>query len=113
MQPIVACPAGEPVGAEALLRWEHPELGVVSPAEFIPIAEQTGAILPLGEWALHEAFSLAAQWRSDERRRYLPLYVNLSARQLVQPNFVRQVNEQFDATGARAATSASRSPSTS
>ena len=101
IQPIVSLPAGEPVGSEALLRWEHPKLGRVSPAEFIPIAEQTGAILPLGEWTLREAFSLAARWRSDERRRYLPLYVNLSPRQLVQPNFVRQVDAQFDATGAR------------
>jgi diguanylate cyclase (GGDEF)-like protein len=101
VQPIVGLPDGEPVGAEALLRWQHPDLGEVPPAEFIPIAEQTGAILPLGEWVLREALRLAALWRADERRRYLPLHVNLSARQLAQPNFVGMVQREFERTGAR------------
>jgi diguanylate cyclase (GGDEF)-like protein len=101
IQPIVALPEGEPVGSEALLRWEHPELGKVSPAEFIPIAEETGAILPLGDWVLREAFGLVARWRSDSRRRLLPLHVNLSARQLAQPDLVSTVREEFERSGAR------------
>jgi diguanylate cyclase (GGDEF)-like protein len=101
VQPIVALPAGEPVGSEALLRWTHPELGSVSPAEFIPIAEQTGAIMPLGEWVIHEALELAALWRADERRRYLPIHVNVSARQLAAPDFLSLVAAEFERTGAR------------
>jgi diguanylate cyclase (GGDEF)-like protein len=102
VQPIVALPDGAPVGSEVLLRWKHPDLGNISPAEFIPIAEETGAILPLGRWVIAEAFELAARWRSDRRwRRYLPLHVNFSARQLVQPDLIAIIKEEFRRTGAR------------
>lgn len=102
VQPIVSLPEGVPVASEVLLRWRHPELGSISPAEFIPVAEQTGAIIPLGEWVLREAFRLAARWRSDPvLRSYLPLYINLSARQLEQPGFTEAVEAGVNAAGAR------------
>jgi diguanylate cyclase (GGDEF)-like protein len=101
-QPIVALPEGTPVGSEVLLRWRHPELGPVSPAEFIPVAEESGAILPIGDWVLKEAFTLASRWRSDPYyRRFLPLHINISARQLAQLDLVPYVKEQLEATGAR------------
>tara|TARA_Y100001970_G_scaffold239372_1_gene301259 strand:- start:6823 stop:10602 length:3780 start_codon:yes stop_codon:yes gene_type:complete len=79
-QPQFSCHSGQLTGAEALLRWRHPERGVVSPAEFIPIAEELGLIRTLGEWVLNEACRQVADWR--DRGLYLPrLAVNLSAMQ--------------------------------
>jgi diguanylate cyclase (GGDEF)-like protein len=102
VQPIVSLPDGIPVGSEALLRWRHPELGPVSPSEFIPVAEETGAIVPIGEWVLAEAFRLAARWRTDPvLRRWLPLHVNISPRQLDLPEFATMVEAQVKQAGAR------------
>ena len=102
VQPIVALPGGEPVGGEALLRWEHPEHGPVSPADFIPVAEETGAILPIGDWVLKRAFEIAARWRSDPyHRRFLPLHVNLSARQLAHHELVVKVERWIAESGVR------------
>jgi diguanylate cyclase (GGDEF)-like protein len=101
-QPIVSLPGGDPVSCEVLLRWDHPDLGAVSPAEFIPIAEETGAIVPLGDWVFAETCRLAARWRSDPiTRRYLPLHVNVSARQLAQQDFVEGIQQAVAVTGAR------------
>ena len=77
-QPIVDADSGELVGAEALLRWQHPERGVVSPLDFIPVAEDCGLIIPIGEWVLHEA---ARQWHSWRRRGHsaLRMSVNVSS----------------------------------
>ena len=101
-QPIVSLPAGAPVGAEVLLRWDHPELGSVSPADFIPVAEQTGTILPIGAWVIARAFELSARWRSAPGfRRYLPLHLNVSARQLAQRDFADLVRRELARTGAR------------
>ena len=80
-QPMVSLATGEPTGFEALLRWEHPERGQISPAVFIPIAEETGSILELGRWVLERACSDLAEWGSTDERP-MELAVNLSARQL-------------------------------
>jgi diguanylate cyclase (GGDEF)-like protein/PAS domain S-box-containing protein len=80
------------LGAEVLLRWQHPERGLVSPAEFIPLAEETGLILPIGHWVLAEACRQLGQWRDDPATSELVLAVNVSARQFRQADFVNQVH---------------------
>jgi diguanylate cyclase (GGDEF)-like protein len=91
---------GYPTGAEALVRWEHPVRGMVSPAEFIPLAEETGLILPLGRWVLESACSQLACWATRPDTAHLTLAVNVSARQLRHPDFVEQVLEVLGRTGA-------------
>lgn len=78
------------VGAEVLLRWQHPERGMVSPLEFIPLAEETGLIVILGQWVLDTACKQLKQWESNELTSKLSLSVNVSARQFFQPDFVEQ-----------------------
>jgi diguanylate cyclase (GGDEF)-like protein/PAS domain S-box-containing protein len=80
-QPQFDCASGALVGAEALLRWQHPELGLVSPAEFIPLAEDNGLIVPIGEWVLREALHHAVQWHALGGAP-LHVAVNLSPRQM-------------------------------
>jgi len=87
-----------PIGAEALIRWEHPEQGLISPAKFIPVAEDTGLILPLGQWVLQTACAQLKEWESNPLTRDLTLAVNVSARQFRQPGFVKQVNEIIEQT---------------
>jgi diguanylate cyclase (GGDEF)-like protein/PAS domain S-box-containing protein len=82
---------GKLVGAEALARWRHPQRGMISPADFIPLAEQTGLILPLGQTVLHTACSQLAQWAQNPATAHLSLSVNVSARQFRQPGFAAQV----------------------
>ena len=94
--------AARPVGAEALLRWQHTQRGLVSPADFIPLAEETGLIVPMGEWVLVTACELLAQWQLDEKTRDLQLAVNVSAKQFLQPTFVDMVLQALQQTGARA-----------
>ena len=79
------------VGVEALVRWQHPERGLVSPAEFIPLAEETGLILTLGCWVLHSACKLLAQWKSDAQLCHLTMAVNVSSRQFRNNSFVDDV----------------------
>lgn len=98
-QPIVDMRA-QVCGHEALLRWRHPVRGMVSPVEFIPVAEQTGLILPIGQWVLREACRVLACWAGDPRRARWTLAVNLSARQLRQPDFVDSVRQALHAAGA-------------
>ena len=81
----------QPLGVESLIRWQHPERGVVSPAQFIPLAEDTGLIIPIGEWALETACIQINEWQKDERTRDLALSVNVSAQQFNQANFVTQL----------------------
>ncbi len=85
-QPQVDLASGRVVGAEALLRWHDPELGEMAPAEFIPVAEESGFIVPIGEWVLGEAVRQAAQWRADGLG--LVVAVNVSALQFHKPDFV-------------------------
>jgi diguanylate cyclase (GGDEF)-like protein/PAS domain S-box-containing protein len=80
-----------PFGAEALIRWIHPERGVVSPAQFIPLAEESGLILPIGRWVLETACAQIKAWEQESQTRGLVLAVNVSARQFHQANFVAQV----------------------
>ncbi len=80
-----------PLGAEALIRWIHPERGLVSPAQFIPLAEETGLILPIGQWVLETACAQLKAWQQDALTSDFVLAVNVSARQFHQANFVAQV----------------------
>ncbi len=86
-------------GAEALIRWRHPQRGMVSPVEFIPVAEETGLIVPIGAWVLAEACRQAAAWQRDPRMRGLRIAVNVAARQFRDPGFFGAVKEALDASG--------------
>jgi diguanylate cyclase (GGDEF)-like protein/PAS domain S-box-containing protein len=81
------------IGVEALLRWRHPDLGMVSPASFIPVAEETGLILPVGQWVLETASTQLARWQSHPQLKSLSIAVNVSARQFHQAAFVSQVED--------------------
>ena len=85
--------AGTVTGAEALLRWVQPDGSVVSPGEFIPLAEETGLVLPLGAWVLEQACAQLRAWAGSARTRELVLAVNVSARQFHQPGFGEQVRQ--------------------
>ncbi|GAA3457788.1 putative bifunctional diguanylate cyclase/phosphodiesterase [Dactylosporangium matsuzakiense] len=92
-QPIVGLPGGEIRGVEALVRWHHPTRGVVSPAQFIPVAERTGLIVPIGAWVLREACHQAAEWtRALGAAAPAKISVNASARQLLEPTFTDTVS---------------------
>ena len=88
------------IGAEALVRWQHAQRGMISPSEFIPLAEETGLILPLGLWVLETACAQAAAWAALPGRAQFTVAVNVSARQFRQPNFVDQVLAVLAATTA-------------
>ncbi|MEI7763451.1 MAG: EAL domain-containing protein, partial [Comamonadaceae bacterium] len=88
-------------GVEALVRWQHPQRGLVSPQEFIPIAEASGLILPLGHWVLETACKQLAAWALRPERSHLTMAVNVSARQVRQTSFVQEVLSILEATGAR------------
>jgi diguanylate cyclase (GGDEF)-like protein len=97
-QPIVQLGSSRPVGAEALVRWNHPERGLVPPAEFIPVAEDIGLIVPLGEWVLREACAQASRWSAAGGG---PLFVsvNLSARQFHEGSLVSVVADALARSG--------------
>jgi diguanylate cyclase (GGDEF)-like protein/PAS domain S-box-containing protein len=88
-------------GAEALVRWHHPKRGMVSPADFIPLAEDCGLILPLGQWVLETACRQLAQWATQPDMADLIVAVNISGRQLQQEDFVNQVVAILKQTGAK------------
>jgi diguanylate cyclase (GGDEF)-like protein/PAS domain S-box-containing protein len=99
-QPIVEIDTGAVVGAEALIRWQHPQRGLVPPLEFIPLAEQTGLIVAIGRWVLAEACREAAGWRSPSVERSLPyVSVNVAGSQLQHPGFVQDVEDVLRDTG--------------
>jgi PAS domain S-box-containing protein len=89
-QPKVDLVSGKIMGVEALIRWQHPEKGIISPFDFIPIAEETGLIIPMGEWILRTACLQNMKWMAAGHHPLL-MSVNLSARQLYQPNFAERV----------------------
>jgi diguanylate cyclase (GGDEF)-like protein/PAS domain S-box-containing protein len=97
-QPIVALPSGAVSGYEALLRWQHPELGELPPLEFIALAEESSLIVPIGRWVLQEACMHAARLIAAEGRE-LEISVNVSARQLQHPDFVGHVDEALERAG--------------
>ena len=98
-QPVVDG-KGRLLGAEALVRWQHPQRGLVPPGEFIPLAEQTGLILPLGLWVLEAACAQLVAWSRSPLTRQFFLSVNVSVRQFRQPDFVKQVLGILQSSGA-------------
>ena len=98
-QPVVD-ETGHVKGVEALVRWKHPQRGMVSPADFIPVAEQTGLILPLGQWVLRMACEQLVTWSLNAQTYELTMAVNISARQFRQPEFVAQTLAILTQTGA-------------
>lgn len=95
-QPIVSLDTGRVAGFEALLRWQHPEQGLISPADYIHVAEATGLILPVGRWALLEACRQLHQWRQrDSASARVTMSVNLSSRQLNDPDLLPFIEEML------------------
>lgn len=102
-QPIIDVRSGRPIATEALVRWEHPERGIVPPADFIPVAEETGLIIGLGRWVLETACAQATAWQ----KRYdsdLQMFVNASGRQIASPQFPREVRDIAMRSGMRPGT---------
>ncbi|MDP2144486.1 MAG: EAL domain-containing protein [Gallionella sp.] len=90
-----------PLGAEVLLRWQHPQRGLVSPMQFIPLAEETGLIVPIGLWVLQTACAQLRAWQGNALTRDLTLAVNVSAKQFRQPDFVARVQRALHESGAK------------
>jgi diguanylate cyclase (GGDEF)-like protein len=91
---------GTIVGFEALVRWNHPTRGILAPGEFILLAEETGLILPLGNWVLETACKQIATWADREQTAHITIAINISARQFRKPEFVEEVLAALDRTGA-------------
>jgi EAL domain-containing protein (putative c-di-GMP-specific phosphodiesterase class I) len=91
---------GRLIGAEALLRWKHPKHGLLAPGEFIPLAEETGLILPLGDWVMEAACAQVAAWADRKETAAITLAVNISARQFRQTDFVERVLAALNRSGA-------------
>jgi diguanylate cyclase (GGDEF)-like protein len=98
-QPVIDLVSGAVAGVEALVRWQHPQLGLVPPASFIPLAEDTGLIVPIGAWVLDTATDQLARWRQQSWGRALTVSVNISARQLRQPELIPALMASLLASG--------------
>ncbi|GAB2578020.1 hypothetical protein Aab01nite_10500 [Paractinoplanes abujensis] len=99
-QPIVRLDDGMLTGVESLIRWNHPTRGLITPGEFIPVAERTGQIVAIGRWALREACRQAAEWRRTlPAAQQLVVGVNVAGRQLREPGFVAEVDQVLSETG--------------
>jgi diguanylate cyclase (GGDEF)-like protein/PAS domain S-box-containing protein len=97
-QPVLDSATRATVGAEALLRWRHPSRGIVSPMEFVPVAEAAGLIVPIGTWVLRQACAMAGEWQRQGRKD-VGIAVNVSPRQLQQPDFPKVVEEAIADSG--------------
>lgn len=98
-QPIVSLETGEVLEFESLIRWEHPERGMILPNDFICIAEETGLIIPIGKWILEESCRQLKEWQKDfQTEQLLSISVNLSAKQLMHPSLMAQVKEVLKKT---------------
>jgi diguanylate cyclase (GGDEF)-like protein len=100
-QPIVSLADGKTTGTEALLRWQHPRLGSIPPLEFIPLAEETGGIIEIGDWVIEEACRQTRAW-AREYRRELYVSVNVSSRQLARPELIQTVRSALERAGLEA-----------
>ena len=98
-QPVMDLATLEVVGVEALVRWRHPERGVVGPLDFIPLAEETGAIIALGRWVLVQACRQSVAWDVVQPERPLTMSVNVSGRQVAEPGYVEEVAQVVAETG--------------
>lgn len=99
-QPIIELASGHTVGFEALLRWVHPSHGMIPPSSFIPVAEETGLIVPMGVWVMNEALTQTQRWReSVPDMENMSIAVNISVRQLPDPGFLDVVREAISASG--------------
>jgi EAL domain-containing protein (putative c-di-GMP-specific phosphodiesterase class I) len=87
------------IGFEALLRWQHPERGMIGPSQFIPLAEESGLIVPIGEWILREAVTQLAVWQREFPLMVLSMNVNLSVKQLSEPDLVKRIQDILRETG--------------
>ena len=93
--------AGQAIGAEALVRWNHPTRGMIAPRHFVPLAETTGLVLPLGQWVLETACAQLALWSADPERALWSIAVNVSASQFAQSDFVASIAHALQTTGAK------------
>jgi diguanylate cyclase (GGDEF)-like protein/PAS domain S-box-containing protein len=103
-QPVASLSTGKVVGLEALVRWQHPQRGLVPPDEFIPLAEENGLIINIGRWVLREACRQTRLWQTTNPDLELAIAVNVSARQLADPGLVHDVSRVLAATGLHPAT---------
>jgi diguanylate cyclase (GGDEF)-like protein/PAS domain S-box-containing protein len=101
-QPIFSVRTGDLTHFEALVRWQHPQRGLLSPGEFVALAEETGLIAPLGLWVVEEACLQLARWRMTDRLADLPIAVNVSGKQFAQPSFVEDMSRILERTGTDA-----------
>ena len=101
-QPLVSLPGGEVIGFEALIRWQHPKLGLVPPAEFIPIAEETGLIVPIGQWVLETASAQLVAWKlAFPHKQNLQMAINVSRRQMRHTDLLSDVTTILGSPGIR------------
>ena len=99
-QPIVVLQTNRIIGFEALLRWHHSTKGIISPAEFMPVLEETGLIIPIGVWMLHQACRQMRQWQEQfPTEKPLTISINLSSKQFYQPLLSKQINQVLQKTG--------------
>jgi EAL domain-containing protein (putative c-di-GMP-specific phosphodiesterase class I) len=102
MQPVVDLRRGTVIGYEALVRCSHPDRGLLQPMEFLRVAEESGLIVPIGQWVMRTALNQAGRWRRRDGRRAPQLAVNVSARQILAPDFYEEVTAALDEFGVPA-----------